>query len=197
MSKLYFKYGTMGAGKTETLLNILYDYEVNNDFRCIIVKPRIDNKGKACIVSRSNRERIVDILSDGSEDLYYLLENSITSIDKIGAIFIDEAQFLSRYNVQQLHKFAHEKDIPVFAFGIRVDVYGEPFMGATYLFALADNIEEIGTRKLCSCGKKATKHIRFIDDEIDESGKSIVIDADAKVEYKSLCSKCWLRINKK
>lgn len=196
MPKLYCRYGTMKAGKTETLLNILYDYEVNHKFRAIVMKPNTDTREQDSIYSRTGRKRKVDITLFKLEDAYGAIATNIDLYGVANVVLVDEAQFLTAEHIKQLHEVAHRLHVSVICFGIRVDVFGNPFEGMSQLFAMADEIEEIGTKTLCHCGKLATMHLRYVDTVVDTGGSQIVVDdaeaCDGLVSYDSVCSDCWL-----
>src|SRR3984885_11133284 len=108
----------------------------------------------------------------------------------IACVLIDEAQFLAPEQVRQLHKLAHVANIPVIAYGIRSDFLGEPFPGAAYLLALADDIEEL--KNICACGRKATMNVR-----LDDRGKRITdgdqIAIEGSVRYIQTCGACFYK----
>jgi thymidine kinase len=112
----------------------------------------------------------------------------LQTIDKkIACLLVDEAQFLSKEQVKQLHQLAQVRGVPVIlrpAFGL----LGEPFPGSAYLLALADDIEEI--KNICTCGKKATMNIR-----VDENGKRIKEGAQISIggneSYRQACGRCF------
>ena len=91
-----------------------------------------------------------------------------------------------------LCRIADSRNIDVLCYGLKTDVNGKLFEGAQHLFALADEFIEIDT--LCEidgCNCKAVSHVRFINGELDYSGKSVEIE-QGNVTYKSVCRKHWL-----
>lgn len=192
MAKLYFKYGVMGSGKTTELLQIAHDYETAGK-KVLIGKPVTDTKGNNYIVSRmANLSKKVDVMIEKT-----VLMRQITAMaEGVSIILIDEAQFLTPNNVADLVLVAHTLDIPVICFGLRTTFDGQGFTGASTLFALADQVEEISTRAICKvCGKRlATKNLRIIDGTPTFSGDTVVIDDNAKVEYMPVCTTDYLKI---
>jgi len=90
--------------------------------------------------------------------------------------------------VQQLHRIAHLKNIPVICFGLRSDFQGKPFPGAAFLLTLADDIEEIKT--ICACGRKATMNVRI--DEYGQrvrEGEQVLIGGNNR--YQQTCARCF------
>ena len=106
----------------------------------------------------------------------------------LDAVFVDEAQFLSKEHVWQLAKVGDELGLPVLCYGLRTDFQGELFEGAAELLAIADDLRE--ARTICHCGRKATMNLRR-----DSKGGAVTEGAQvgvAKADYESLCRKHWL-----
>lgn len=185
MSKLYFRYGAMNCGKTTNLLQVAHNYE-ERGMNVVLLKPAIDTKANSRVSSRIGVEREVDHLIMPDEKLkgYLMLIK-----DKVSCVIVDEAQFLSEGQVDELFVFSKMTDIPVICYGLRADFRSELFPGSKKLFELADNIEELYT--ICRCGKKARFNARIVNGEFTLMGDQVAIDGD--VQYESLCGKCYLR----
>lgn len=184
MGKLYFKYGAMGSGKTIELLRTIYNYERGN-FKTVLFKPLIDAKGDDNIVSRMGLSRKVDALLANDAKV-------TTSIDdETKTIFIDEAQFLTKEQVEELWLLTKERDLIVFCYGIKQDFLTNMFPASKRLLELADKIEEIPT--LCKCGKKATFSLRKLNNRPVFEGEQISIDGFFDVTYEALCGECYLK----
>lgn len=152
MKKLYFKYGTMNSGKTFEILRTAHNYE-KNGYKALIVKPIIDKKENDKIISRVGLSKKVDYLLGENE----LLSKEV-SLKDISAILVDEAQFLSEKQVDDLWKISKFNDINVFCYGLKSDFQTKSFIGSRRLFELADKLEEVTT--LCKCGNKAMFNLR-------------------------------------
>lgn len=187
MAKLYFRYGAMNAGKTTALIQVAYNYE-EMGMKALVMKPEIDTKGEKYIVSRIGLKRKVDVLLNKSYDLFN--KNYVG----ISCIIVDEAQFLTREQVYDLFKIAVLKDIPVICYGLRTDFNADGFPGSSRLLELAHSIEELKT--ICSCGKKATMNLRYVNNVPEFFGEQVVIDDDKKIRYESKCPKCYLELKK-
>lgn len=186
MSKLYFRYGAMNCGKTTALLQVAHNYE-ERDMKVLILKPKIDTKGNDKIVTRIGLKRKVDHLIDGNENL----NNYLSKVKKdVACILVDEAQFLTRDQVDELFMFCKLKNIPVICYGLRSDFKTIAFPGSLRLFEVADNLEELYT--ICRCGKKAKFNARIVNGEFTSSGLQVAIDGENEVSYESLCGKCYL-----
>ena len=189
MSKLYFRYGAMNCGKTTNLLQVAHNYE-ERGMRVLLLKPSVDTKANTKVSSRIGIEREVDHLVLPDENLKGYL--SLIK-DKTECIIVDEAQFLTEKQVDELFVFSKLTSIPVICYGLRADFRSELFPGSKRLFELADNIEELYT--ICRCGKKARFNARIVDGKFTLEGSQVAIDGE--VNYESLCGKCYLRKVKK
>ena len=187
MAKVYFKYGAMNSGKSTILLQTAHNYE-ELGHKVLIAKPKFDTKGNDRIVSRLGISRSADILWEMGSDF------SLESFDlsHYAALLVDEAQFLTKKQVDYLDRVvAKGANIPVLCFGLRTDYRGDGFEGSSRLLEIAESLEEIKT--LCKCGKKATRHLRRVNGEVDMDGDQIVIDDNSAVEYLSVCGDCFYK----
>lgn len=190
MSKLYFRYSAMNAGKTTAVLQVAHNYE-ERGMKIVLVKPAVDTKGGSKIVSRLNIEREVDILLKDDE----LVSSLIDFNNKPDAIIVDEAQFLTPEQVDDLYIITKEHDIPALCYGLRCDFQMKPFRAAPRLLEIADDIEELKT--ICKCGVKATQNLRFVNGIATFDGSQVAIDGENNVTYDSVCGKCYIRLRKK
>ena len=186
MSKLYYRYGAMNSGKTTLLLQVAHNYE-ERGMKVLILKPKIDTKGDNNIVTRIGLKRKVDHLIDKDEKLM----NYLNKIPKdIVCVLVDEAQFLTREQVDDLYKLTKLKDVAVICYGLRSDFKTLAFPGSLRLFEVADVMEELYT--ICRCGKRAKFNARIVNGKFTDSGEQVAIDGENKVSYESLCGKCYL-----
>ncbi|MGO3146093.1 MAG: thymidine kinase [Leucobacter sp.] len=181
MAKLHFRYAAMNAGKSTALLQVAHNYDSLGK-RIMIVKPTVDVKGGEHIVSRLGVERPVDYLWERGDTL--------PVSDDITVILVDEAQFLSEQQADELLDVAVRIGVTVIAYGLRTDFRGNNFPGAARLLSIAHEIEEI--RTLCRCGSKATMNLRKINGSAVFDGDQVAID-DGTVEYESVCAACHAR----
>ena len=189
MAKLYFKFGAMGCYKTAQALITKFNYEERN-MKAVLLKPAIDDRDGADIVkSRIGLyERAVAVKED--ENLYELYNTRFPDCD---AVIVDECQFLTPEQVDQLSLITMEKDVPVLCFGLSTDFTTHLFPGSKRLFEIAESITEI--KSVCTCGAKATVNARLDDKgEVVTSGSQVCIGGNGR--YVAMCRKCWLkRIN--
>ena len=190
MSKLYFRYGAMGCGKTMQLLQVAFNYEERGQKVCVI-KPATDTKNGDKLLTRIGPERVTDFCFSRDDDLYALVSKKYKDVD---CILVDEAQFLTKEQVDQLLKITIKLKIPVMAYGLRLNFRMEDggFDGATRLLQVAHDIEEIKT--ICECGHKATLNCRFLNGKMVVDGPDILIDdGKSKIEYRALCPACFYK----
>ena len=190
MSKLYFRYGAMNSGKSTHLMQVAHNYE-ERGMRVILIKPSTDKKGGDKLVSRLGVERKVDILCEKKMDIYEEIKKWQEVKFKIDCILVDEVQFMTKEQVDQLFKIAVVLDIPVICYGLRTDFMMEGFEGSTRLLLLAHSIEEMKT--ICKCGRKAILNGRKINDEFVFEDEQVAIDNIDNVQYESLCGHCYFK----
>lgn len=197
MAKLYFRYGTMASGKSTELLQVVFNYKQQNK-NVLLWKPKRDKKAEDKVVSRIGIEAKVDRLLEWYELTEDLEKWGKEDFTNVSCLIIDEAQFLTKEQVQDLWRFSKEKDIPVMCYGLRNNFKGEPFEASALLMAIADDIKELKT--ICShCDRKATMNARIVAGQYVRDGEETVIDGEKLLtKYEPLCGKCYLeRVIKK
>lgn len=184
MAKLYFKYGAMGSSKTAQALITKYNYE-ENGMRVWLIKPSADDRDGAIILrSRVGLEAPAEVVAP-EQNIRTLFDRQ----ENIDVVIVDECQFLTTEQIDQLREIVDEVNIPVLCFGLRTDFLTHFFPGARRLMELADSITEIKT--VCACGRKATVNAR-IDGTgrvITEGGQILLGGNDS---YVAMCHKCWV-----
>lgn len=194
MAKLYFRYGAMGCGKTMQLLQVAFNYE-ERGHRVCVMKPKTDTKNGEKLLTRIGPERVTDFCFEKKDDLFKIVkEQSSKKKKKIACVLVDEAQFLTAKQVDQLMKITTDLEIPVMAYGLRLNfrLTDGGFEGATRLLQIAHDIDEIKT--ICECGRKATLNARFLNDEFMVDGPDVLIDdGSSEIEYRAICPKCYTR----
>lgn len=209
MAKLYFRYGAMNSGKSTALLQVAYNYEERGQ-HVLLAKPEIDTKGASQIESRLGVTREVDFLIPADGDARELFQaerermqtrnaEGLIPADPIdvACLLVDEAQFLTLAQVDDLFRIAVQDGIPVMAYGIRNDFLTHAFPGSARLLAIAHSLEEMKT--ICRCGRKAVFNGRVVGGEFVFDGDQVAIDEGAGggapvdvVTYESLCGHCYL-----
>ncbi len=188
MAKLYFRYGAMGCGKTMQLLQVAFNYEERGHKVCVI-KPKMDTKNGDKLLTRIGPERKTDFCVTKDDNLYELVKSKFSDV---ACVLVDEAQFLTTEQADQLMKITTKLDIPVMAYGLRLNfrLSGGGFDGATRLLQIAHDIDEIKT--ICECGHKATCNARFLNGKFMADGPDVLIDdGHSKIEYRAICPACF------
>ena len=189
--KFVFYYSAMKGGKTTRIFQKIHDLEENGQ-SVIVIKPLIDTKGDNQIINRKNEKRVVDILLGKNDSLFS--SKFIKQIWYFNHILVDEAQFLQPNQVEELWEINKRTKIPVTCFGLKTNFKGEIIAGASRLFALADEIIELDSNSLCSCGNFAKFNARKVDGVFVMEGDEIKIDGkNEKVEYIPLCGSCFFK----
>ena len=192
MAKLYFRYGTMGCGKTRDLIKVWYNYYEKGK-NAIIIKPGKDTKGDKTIVSRDNNRLNADYIIKEDDNIYEIISKHLID-NNLDCILVDESQFLLRHHIEELTDIADYLDITVICYGLRVDFQDNLFTGSAALFACADVIEEMKT--ICECLDGATRVVRFVNNIPVFEGEQIAIDGEAETTYVSMCRKCRKKLIK-
>jgi thymidine kinase len=203
VAKLYFRFGAMNSGKSTAMLQAAYNYE-ERGHRVLLAKPAVDTKGDMGILSRLGVTRDVDFVLTPDADAYgkfqHHRERTIKRFGRdVSCLLVDEAQFLSEAQVDDLLRIAILENIPVIAYGIRTDFQTVAFPGSRRLLEIAHSLEELKT--ICRCGRKAIFNARKIDGIFVFDGDQVAIDTSIEVSesgarevtYESLCGACYLQ----
>lgn len=177
MAKLFYRYGAMGSSKTANAIMVQYNYTERNQ-KVLMVKPQLENR---------DGERTVKSRCGLSTDCVFMEELEGMELEGYDCVIVDEAQFLTKKQVELLVHIVDDLNIPVIAYGLRADFRGNFFEGSQWLMAWADTIEEIKT--ICWCGKKATYNARVVNGKVAKEGEQIVLGGNES--YVSLCRKHW------
>ena len=170
----------------------------------MVLKPALDTRdGEGVIRSRAGLERKC-IMVDKDVNLYKAIKaykNVLASqLETLKWVIIDECQFLTEEQVDQLSDSVDFLDVNVMCFGLRTDFQSHLFPGSKRLFELADDIEEI--KSTCECGERKTS----INARFDENGEIIIEGSQVEIggndKYVAICRKCFKdkvrnKINKK
>ena len=177
----------MGSAKTALLLTTAYNFEERGiAYRCF--KPVVDTRDKKNVIrSRIGIER---------ECLWIYPETNL--YDEVAAlraegtdpdwILVDEAQFLSTDQVDQLAKVVDDFAINVVCYGLRTDFRTHLFEGSKRLLEVADTIDEV--KSTCTCGRKTIVNARVNSrGEIITEGE--VVEIGGNDRYIAVCRNCW------
>ena len=185
MAKLYFKYGTMGSSKTAQALITRYNYN-EKGLSVWLIKPSADTRDGAVILrNRVGLEAPAEVIAPETRIL-----DRFAFQTHVDAIIVDECQFMTGAQIDELRYIVDVHNIPVLCFGLRTDFLSTLFEGSRRLFEVADTISEI--KAICDCGAKATTNAR-IDSEgyIVTEGDQLLLGGNDR--YIAMCHKCWIR----
>jgi len=167
----------MGSSKTANAIMVWYNY-MERGQRALLLKPRVDSRdGERVMKSRCGLEAQCEYMESLPE----------IDVTQYNCLVVDEAQFLTKAQVQSLVDIVDGKNVPVVAYGLRADFRGELFEGSAWLLAWADTIEEVKT--VCWCGRKATNNTRILHGKVVKTGEQILMGGNES--YVSLCRKHW------
>ena len=185
MAKLYFKYGAMGSSKTAQALITKYNYE-DNGLKVWLLKPSADTRDGADILrSRIGLEAKVEV-APADCDIYARFRQTRKGCCDI--IIVDECQFLTPEQIDQLRAIVNDYDIPVICFGLRTDFQTRLFPGSRRLMEIADSFDEIKT--ICDCGNKAVVNARVdCNGHIVTEGAQVVLGGNDS--YIAMCHRCY------
>lgn len=179
----------MNAGKSTSLLQSAHNYREQGMQVALYTAAIDDRYGKGVIRSRIGLQESAQLFDAKTE--FFSPIDRLHKSAALACVLVDEAQFLTRSQVDELARVVDELNIPVLCFGIRTDFQGELFPGSSRLLAIADKLSELKT--VCTCGRKATMTVR-----IDESGG--VLAAGDQVEiggndrYESKCRRDYRKL---
>ena len=190
----------MNSGKSTALLQAAFNYEERGQ-QVLVAKPQVDTKGDSHIVSRLGVSRPVDFTVGPTDDIYRAFTAQRERVLRefgvdVSCLLVDEAQFLSEGQVDDLLRISIQEDVPVLAYGIRTDFQTVAFPGSRRLLEIAHSLEELKT--ICRCGRKAMFNARRVDGIFVFDGDQVAIDtstslsAGQDVSYESLCGGCYL-----
>ncbi len=182
MAKLYFYYASMNAGKSTTLLQADFNYR-ERGLTTMLFTAGIDTREGAGTIGSRIGLAMPAATFDGDSDLHGRIAAQHRD-HPVGCVLVDEAQFLSEAQVDQLARVADELGVPVLAYGLRTDFRGALFPGSARLLAIADALIEL--KSVCTCGRKATMNLR-----VDEDGNAVREGAQTEIggndRYVALC----------
>ncbi|WP_315762230.1 thymidine kinase [Sphingomonas sp. Y38-1Y] len=164
MAKLYFYYASMNAGKSTTLLQADFNYR-ERGLHTMLFTAAVDDRAGAGVIGSRIGLAAEAIPFEPATDLFacVMREHEVRAVN---CVLVDEAQFLTAAQVDQLARLADRADIPVLAYGLRTDFRGALFEGAARLLAIADSLVEL--KSICPCGRKATMNLR-----VDADGRAV------------------------
>jgi len=196
LAKLTFRYSAMCSGKSAEIIQICTNYSIQN-MKGLVLLPEKDSASKGYIKSRIVEKVVPARTFKETSNLTIIISTYINN-DNIQYIIIDEANFLTKKQVDELASIVDTYNINILAYGLMTNFKGELFEGSKRLVEIADKIENIYVRSRCICGKTALFNARFENGKFCDDGKEFVIDENkygnvSTVEYRPLCRKCFMK----
>lgn len=196
MAKLHFRYGAMNCGKSDTMISTAFNY-TENGLAVVTIMPELSMRKPGYTTSRAGKEWPIDMathrIDDAHEDETRIYDEFHRRFGEqaINCVLVDEVNFMSTTQVDDLEKIAKLDGISVIAYGIRTDIQRHLFEGSRRMFELADTAEKMPT--MCPCGRQAEFNGRYIDGTFHVGEPIVWIDNDpTRVRYQSLCAHCYL-----
>ncbi len=200
---LTFFHGPMDCGKSTLALQV--DHNQSRQGRHGLLLTQGDRSAAPQISSRVGLSRpAVEI--DADSDLRLLVRERWAAGERVDYLIVDEAQFLTGAQVDQLAELVDEWHVDVYAFGLTTDFRTRLFPGTQRLLEVADVIERVQVEVLCWCGLPGLLNARVVDGVMVRSGETVVVadtaPADASVEgegaapavrYQVLCRRHYVR----
>ncbi|MBO3681145.1 thymidine kinase [Streptomyces sp. NEAU-YJ-81] len=188
MPELVFFSGTMDCGKSTLALQIQH----NRSARGLqgMIYTRDDRAGEGKLSSRLGlATEAVEVADD--LDFYDHVVQALTAGGRVDYVIVDEAQFLTPPQIDQLARVVDDLELDVFAFGITTDFRSKLFPGSQRLVELADRVEVLQVEALCWCGARATHNARTVGGQMVVEGAQVVVGdvnrPESEVGYEVLC----------
>lgn len=187
---LKYFYGPMDCGKSTLALQL--DHNRSREGLRGLLLTRFDRSARPQISSRIGITKTA-IEVDDDTDLAELVRASWAAGHRVDYLIIDEAQFFTEAQVEQMAQLADDAQVDVYAFGIATDFRGRMFPGSQRLFELADQAELLQVEVLCWCGRPGRFNTRIVDGVVVKEGAQVVVadtesgGPEAAVHYKVLC----------
>lgn len=183
MSKRKLFHGTMNASKSAQLLMQAYNLERQGK-KFIIFKPMVDVRDGNFVRSRALNEKRPAIAIEKFE--CGVMFDTVRFGD-YDFVFVDEIQFFSPQQVEELSKISIKLDKPVFAYGLLISYTGEMFEATKKAVECGFTLHEL--KMQCDfCDSKSTHHLLYIDGQLVTEGSGIHVGDQ---EYKSVCYPCF------
>lgn len=187
MVKRNFFYGTMQSSKSAQLLIQAFNLERQGK-TLVVFKSSTDTRDEGVIKSRAlNEERpAIAIHKEERGSMFRICQDKRPDF-----VFVDEAQFMSPHQIEELADISIILGIPIFAYGLMLSYTGELFDGTRRAIECGFTMHEL--KMQCDfCVRKATHHLLYIGGELMHSGEQIVVDDKKEQKYFSTCYPCYL-----
>lgn len=181
-----FVYSAICGGKTANMLLRAKHSELCGK-KILLAKPPIDIRYDGRIIkSRCGIEMRCDICVDS--EFNFVEDVSYANVD---ILFVDEAQFLSSWQIEQLREVADIHGISVLCYGLLTDFMKNLFDGSKRLIELCDRISELDVT--CNfCGENAKFNLKYIGGQAITNGPVVDISMPGAEKFLPVCHGCWM-----
>jgi thymidine kinase len=200
---LRFFHGPMDCGKSTLALQV--DHNQRRQGRHGVLLTQGDRSAAPLITSRVGLSREATEV-DADADLRLLVRDRWADGQRVDYLIVDEAQFLTAAQVDQLAELVDESHVDVYAFGLTTDFRARLFPGTRRLLEVADDVQRIQVEVLCWCGLPGLLNARVVDGVMVHSGETVVVADTAPadlpggdpahapaVRYQVLCRRHYVR----
>lgn len=192
-AELKFFFGPMDCGKSTLALQI--NHNLARQGRNGLLLTQRDRSGQPVITSRMGlADEAIEVAAE--LDLRKIISDRWRAGERVDYLIVDEAQFLSVDQVEQLAELVDGADIDVYAFGLATDFRSQMFPGSKRLFELADAVTPLQVEVLCWCGRSGRYNGRVVDGTLVKEGSQVMVadtatSEPAHVRYQVLCRRHW------
>jgi thymidine kinase len=196
---LSFFHGPMNCGKSTLALQVHHNQSRQGRHGLLITQG--DRSAAARITSRVGLSAAAREI-DPSTDLRVLVRDRWAAGHRVDYLIVDEAQFLTGDQVDQLAELVDESHVDVYAFGLTTDFRTRLFPGTRRLLEVADVVSRVQVEVLCWCGLPGLLNARVVGGAVVRSGETVVVAdtapaaADGRevaVRYQVLCRRHHVR----
>ncbi|SNS30513.1 thymidine kinase [Geodermatophilus saharensis] len=169
---LRFFHGPMDCGKSTLALQV--DHNQSRQGRSGLLLTQGDRSARPQISSRVGLAHdAVEV--DAATDLVLLVRGRWAEGTRVDYLIVDEAQFLTPGQVDQLAELVDASHVDVYAFGLTTDFRTRLFPGTQRLLEVADDVQRIQVEVLCWCGAPGLLNARVVDGQMVREGATVVV----------------------
>jgi|14BtaG_2_1085337.scaffolds.fasta_scaffold00989_5 thymidine kinase len=191
MARLTFLTGTMSSGKTTHLLQSHFNVEDAFPGQVMLINKH-DRSGDSVCSTRMGGMSLSIGVNDDVNLIDLISEQEKTTDAKVKFIFVDEVQFFTVKQIEQLAHLVDVSDIEVNAYGLLTSYKGELFSAAKRLIELADRIIQISNGMRCWCGARATHNALYLNGKSVSSGSETIVDNADDIDYRVMCRRHFM-----
>jgi thymidine kinase len=174
----------MAAGKSTLALQLCWQLrESRSD---VALWTFGDRSAEGMVTSRIGIEAAAESVAPGTS-----LAGPVAELLARGVhtLVVDEAQFATVEQVDELARLVDERGVDVHAFGLSADFLLNLFPASARLFAIADWSHELPLTSSCWCGQKGRCNARVVNGVVAREGSQFVTGdvAEGAVHYQVLC----------